>query len=218
MSKNKGVTTITKPNSKEIIAKERLDKLHDKKAKIQSDMSFHATTEDNAITLHPKFDSNTKLSHQQQIEQSQAELCSATGTASTKYGNLILSQTITGFFNAKNDIATTTQAVNEALLAMNPADEFEGMLCSRLLVLHNQYMNFMTKSATSYHDAIVDLNINRATKLIRLYNETLDTLNKYRRKGEQRIVIQHVNVNDGGQAVIAGEMVRGRDNLKNHKE
>ena len=55
----------------------------------------------------------------------------------------------------------------------------------------------------------IDLNINRATKLMRLHNETLEALNRYRRKGEQRITIQHVQVNDGGQAIVAGEMSRG---------
>jgi hypothetical protein len=55
----------------------------------------------------------------------------------------------------------------------------------------------------------VDLNINRATKLMRLHNETLEALNRHRRKGEQKVVVQHVNVNNGGQAVVAGEIAGG---------
>jgi hypothetical protein len=30
----------------------------------------------------------------------------------------------------------------------------------------------------------------------------IETLMKYRRKGEQRVVVQHVNVNDGGKAIV----------------
>ena len=52
----------------------------------------------------------------------------------------------------------------------------------------------------------VDLNINRSTKLMRLYNETFETLNRYRRKGKQKIVVQHVNVNSGGQAIVGSEI------------
>ena len=48
----------------------------------------------------------------------------------------------------------------------------------------------------------VDSCINRSSKLTRLYNETLEALMRYRRKGEQKVIVQHVNVNDGGRAIV----------------
>lgn len=94
---------------------------------------------------------------------------------------------------------------------MKPADEFEGMLISRILVLHNQAMHFMSIAAASGQaQALIDLNINRASKLMRLQNETQEVLNRYRRKGEQKVIVQHVNVNNGGQAAfVAGDLNRG---------
>lgn len=38
---------------------------------------------------------------------------------------------------------------------------------------------------------------------------TVDAINKYHRGGEQRIVVQHVNVNDGGKVVVNGQLVSG---------
>ncbi len=59
----------------------------------------------------------------------------------------------------------------------------------------------------------VDSFINRSTKLTRLYNETVDTLSRYRRKGEQKVVVQHVNVNQGGQAMVGNFQARvGEEN------
>ena len=45
-------------------------------------------------------------------------------------------------------------------------------------------------------------NINRATKLTRTYVAQMDALKKYRSKGGQKITVEHINVNDGGKAII----------------
>jgi len=54
----------------------------------------------------------------------------------------------------------------------------------------------------------VEKHINRATRLCRSYASVVEALNKYRTKGQQKITVQHVNVNDGGQAVI-GDINQG---------
>lgn len=144
-------------------------------------------------------------------------MLAATGTASEEFGRLLLSQTISAFSKSSSDLICNTQAVHEALLAMAPADEHEGVLCSRLLVLHNHSMDYMQRSISSNHEATIDFNINRVTKLTRLYNETLDMLLKYRRKGEQKVTVQHVNVNNGGQAIVAGEIAQGGNNLQKER-
>jgi hypothetical protein len=48
----------------------------------------------------------------------------------------------------------------------------------------------------------IEMNINRSTKLMRTFTAQLDTLQKYRNKGQQTIQVQHVTVNDGGQAIV----------------
>lgn len=56
--------------------------------------------------------------------------------------------------------------------------------------------------------------MNTATKLIRLHNETIDALCRYRRGGEQRVIVQHIQVNDGGKAVVGGMIEGGWGNKK----
>jgi hypothetical protein len=53
--------------------------------------------------------------------------------------------------------------------------------------------------------------MNRATKLCRTYTSLVEALTKYRTKGQQKITVQHVNINDGGQAVI-GDITQGGGN------
>jgi hypothetical protein len=43
---------------------------------------------------------------------------------------------------------------------------------------------------------------NVANKLARTYTTQMQALQRYRGKGQQKMVIEHVNVNSGGQAII----------------
>jgi hypothetical protein len=37
---------------------------------------------------------------------------------------------------------------------------------------------------------------------MRTFNQQIDTLNKHRGKGQQEVTVEHVTVNEGGQAVV----------------
>jgi hypothetical protein len=200
---------MQQPSVQETGEKQRLDQWKERYARIKPGFSYKPQA-DRSYALETNFQ-DPDVTQQHMAETQRSALCAATGTASEKYGGLLLGQTMSGFFTSENyDNAFIANAVHEALLAMNPADEYEGMLCSRLLVLHDQYMNYMNRSAAPNQSSEgIDLNINRATKLMRLYNETLEALNRYRRKGEQKVTVQHVNINDGGKAVITGSMPGG---------
>ena len=39
-------------------------------------------------------------------------------------------------------------------------------------------------------------------KLMRTYTAQVEALARLRRGGEQRVIVQHVNVNEGGQAIV----------------
>lgn len=50
---------------------------------------------------------------------------------------------------------------------------------------------------------------NASARMIQVYQEGLLTLQKLRTGGKQTVVVQHVQVGEGGQAVIAGNMKAG---------
>ena len=61
----------------------------------------------------------------------------------------------------------------------------------------------------------VEYNINRSTKLMRTFTAQMETLKRLRMGGKQTIQVQHVHVNEGGQAIVGdvkgggGEWVNG---------
>lgn len=157
------------------------------------------------------------ISFQEQRTLFKATSAAISGSISPEYANMFFTQMLSSCF-VPQDYAELANAINSVLLSMEPADAVEGQLCARLLVLNNHIAEYMRRAAMpDQSTAGIDMNINRATKLMRVYNETLDALNKHRRKGVQKVSVQYVNVNDGGQAVVTHELKRGGGSKKNQR-
>jgi hypothetical protein len=74
---------------------------------------------------------------------------------------------------------------------------------------HNMTMEFSRRAtAANQSSEVTDLNINRATKLMRTFTAQVEALQKIRNKGQQKITVQHVQVGQGGQAII-GDVSHG---------
>jgi len=203
---------IQKDIEKDSTEQKRIQTWRERLAKERPSFKYEARKNegDNSIQILPALDKNEQLTGPEKAEILRATLCAATGSASEEVGQMLFSQAIAGNFLNGKDLGFIANAVHQSALSLAPQDEIEGMLIHRLIVLHSQYMHYISSTTgANQSDAKIDLNINRATKLMRLYNETLDALNKHRRKGEQRVIVQHVNVNNGGQAVVTGRIHQG---------
>lgn len=111
-------------------------------------------------------------------------------------------------FDELQEVSARGQAILEALEAMQPKDVHELTLCIQILALHRQGMNFMYKLSQA-EGAFADRYLNASTKLLRLHGEKLEALNRYRRRGEQRVKVEHVHVHQGAQAVIGNIQAGG---------
>lgn len=172
--------------------------------RFKSITTYNSETKQTVFNIEQEWDEGVTESQKDYIEES--TLCAATGSSSTEYARALLIQTMNAV--GAND-AFSINANFKALLAMKPADEYEGMLISRLIALHQQYMNYMALAdANKLRRESRESFINSATKLMRVYNETLEVLNKHRRKGEQKVTVthNHVNVNEGGKAIVGSEI------------
>lgn len=109
------------------------------------------------------------------------------------------------------------QVLCELLQEMKPQNPIEGMLCAQAAVLHFQGMQCLGSAKEAEWRLHIESNFNLAVKLLRLQHETLETLMKYRRKGEQRVVVQHVNVNDGGKAMVGNFQTGGHESEENQR-
>lgn len=144
-----------------------------------------------------------------------AALFLATGSSDLEFSYSVLTRCIQASsigkdYNDQSKFDSHFNAITNAMTALKPQDEIEGMLISRLVAVHFQGIYYLACAANQdISTEARDNNVNRSTKLSRLYNETLEALMRYRRKGEQKVIVQHVNVSDGGKAVVNGQMVSG---------
>jgi hypothetical protein len=75
----------------------------------------------------------------------------------------------------------------------------------RVYLLNRNPLDFIERDLVA--GAIIKLPIlqecgSLAVKLMRTYTAQVEALARLRRGGEQRVIVQHVNVNEGGQAIV----------------
>ncbi len=55
-----------------------------------------------------------------------------------------------------------------------------------------------------------DAGVNRATKMLRTFTMQMEALKRYRTGGEQKVIVEHVHVNQGGQAIVGAVSTGGK--------
>ena len=113
-----------------------------------------------------------------------------------------------GCVELAQDVAETIQPRNslERLLAGQLASAHLASL--KLLTLGLDYVARTTQWKQA--DALEACRlVNASARLMSVFQEGLQTLAKLRTGGKQTVVVQHVYVTDGGQAVVAGDLTTG---------
>lgn len=190
------------------------------KKKPKATIKLKQKSNDNSNELELRFEFTDNPPVQEIGRNRQNEIMrEITGSNSSEYSGHLFTQLIMANQSQTDNLSrftATANAYKEALLEMKPKDIIEGQLITKMLVQHDiamKYMSILTNTETT--PKLHEMTINRLAKITRLYNESLDTLNKYRRKGEQRVVVQHVNVENGGQAIVGNVTQGGGDKAKN---
>jgi len=94
-------------------------------------------------------------------------------------------------------------AASVALAAMGPTNEIEGMLAAQIVATHSAAME-------CYRRAMIpnqtfegrQQNLSYGTKLSRTFASLLESLDRQRGKGQQKVTVEHVHVHQGGQAIV----------------
>ena len=92
---------------------------------------------------------------------------------------------------------------------IEPRDQIETMLAAQMAAVHNATMTFARQLAHVDGLAQQDSAQNAFNKLARTFATQVVALKNYRSKGEQRMVVQHVNVAEGGQAIVGNVNASG---------
>jgi hypothetical protein len=87
---------------------------------------------------------------------------------------------------------------------MKPKGMAEAMLAVQMFGVHNTALWFL-KQATNARQTFEggEACVLRATRLMRLFNEQLESMARLKGKtGQQKVTVEHVHVHSGGQAVV----------------
>jgi len=155
------------------------------------------------------------------------KMLEALGTPDSELQSYLLDQAIQTF---KGKVSTDGADNDKAALACNnalsildgiqPQDEIEGMLAVQMIGVHNMAMDCIGRATRTQWVNKMSTYMNGATKLLRAFAAQMEALKKYRTGGQQKIVVEHVNVSEGGQAIV-GVVSRGegatRGNDKNRE-
>jgi hypothetical protein len=135
----------------------------------------------------------------------------AFGTPDEDLQNLLIGQVVLTFEGCQSSkgpcgVDTLVSFCNQALPILQgiaPRDEIEGLLAVQMIGVHNVAMQTMKRAMIS--DQTFEgkqANVNQATKMLRTFVAQMEALRKYRSGGQQKVTVEHVHVNKGGQAIV----------------
>jgi hypothetical protein len=150
---------------------------------------------------------------------SDARFTEALGTPDKDLQNYLLTQvvqTFRGYVSAEGfNYDRVGEFTNNAMALLNgiqPQDEIEGMLAAQMIAVHNMAMETLKRAMiTGQTVERTESNMNHATKMLRTFAAQMEALKRYRTGGQQKVIVEHVHVTAGGQAIV-GVVNRGEGN------
>ena len=116
----------------------------------------------------------------------------------------------------KRDEASDDHPANDERLFMlsvirdlAPRDAVERMLSVQMAATHVATIRSARWLANTDSIAQVQAHYTGFNKLARTFAAQVEALRKHRTGGEQRVLVQHVNVSDGGQAIVGNVSTGG---------
>lgn len=162
----------------------------------------------NEVTLELDMDSDD-------IEILASAIVNSTGTHQLDFGLYLINRTVQAMRNNSPGAEYLDEQANEvcaAMIDLAPRDAFEGLLISQMLAVYAQSMECMRIATIddnkSHPDRFSQLT-NQSVKLMRTYVAQIEALKKYRTGGQQKMIVEHIHVNEGGQAVIGNVCKEG---------
>jgi len=116
-------------------------------------------------------------------------------------------------FSTKKDMSDDNRCklfnnATKLMEGIGPKDSIEGMIASQMVAIHELAMDNAQKgSCGSVSAEIRQKYISNTMKLSRAFTAQMDALKKYRSGGAQKITVEHVTVESGGQAIVGSEII-----------
>lgn len=149
-----------------------------------------------------------------ELDNSLPQLKHLGGSKSDQWNLMLCNQVVSTAWYGRNpqpgkDLDDKRTAILAFLAGVNPKDTIEGMMAAQLFASHAAAMECYRRAMLPDQSAEgKQMNLSLAAKLTRANAEQAGALSKYRGKGQQKVVVEHVHVHAGGQAIV-GQVTPG---------
>ena len=199
------------------------DNLSDKEIDVITE--YYKRIEEKPVKLENIEDSTGKITQQflgKNPVLHVAKLMKAFGTPDGELQNYFLNQVVQTFRGCASSDGFNTESLpkycNDSLAILqgiSPKDEIEGMLAVQMIGVHNLAMETLKRAMiTDQTFEGKETNVNHASKALRIFISQMEALKKYRTGGQQKMIVEHIHINKGGQAVIGNVSKGGGDGTK----
>lgn len=163
--------------------------------------------------LGVKVSGSAEKGHKVKLAHDRA-LCQIFGTSDEQQANALLSHCLKPL---KADEASDEHPANDertfmlsVIRDLAPRDPVERMLAVQMAATHVATIRSARWLANIQNIPQAQAHYTGFNKLARTFAAQVDTLRKHRNGGKQTVTVQHVNVSDGGQAIVGHVKARGR--------
>lgn len=146
-----------------------------------------------------------------------ASRCAATGSVDCEFSGGILARAINATKQHHQDAVSCSDFVTAAMTGLGPQNELEAMLAAQMVAINNQTLDCLRRA--NIKDQVLEtkkLYLTFADRFARTFTAQVDALSKLRRPAEQKVVVEHVHVYQGGQAVV-GVVTPGEEGATHEK-
>jgi hypothetical protein len=145
------------------------------------------------------------------------------GSKNDDWNDIVANQAVSALWLENSDIEEAKKqrsATVAALLGIAPRDEIEGMIAAQLVACHSASMECYRRAMLGEQTFLGRReNLSQANKLSRTYATLLEALNRHRGKGtQQKVIVEHVNVASGGQAIVGNVETGGGVTTKREEQ
>jgi hypothetical protein len=165
------------------------------------------------VRSRPKQTSRVKVSVSSEGERLMADwtlespaghylLMEALGTSDPDFYKPIMSHLLRASTHGPQIDEAEVNFLISVIKGVQPQDQLEAMLASQMGAVHMLTMEFARRLSNADTIAQQDAAERTLNKLCRTFATQVEALKRHRSNGVQKVIVGHLNVNQGGQAVV----------------
>lgn len=138
----------------------------------------------------------------------------AVGSTSVDFTSGLLDQLANAVTRGQKPSEPAFNFALEVVKGIEPRDQLEAMLAAQMAATHVQVMTFARRLNHVDNIPQQDSAERAFNKLARTFTAQVEALKRYRSAGEQTVRVEHVTVNEGGQAIVGNVTTGGKGALQ----